>query len=247
MKTFKTLFIVESKLEIRRVNSIFFGVFFPLGMILLMGVIFGKKPAFEGASYTALQQTFGALSTIGICATGLMGLPLAVADYRDKKVLKRFKVTPVSPSMLLFTQVLISFIIAVISTISVFIVASVLFGYRFTGSVAGFLISYLLITLVIYGMGMFLASISPNLKTASLLCSIAYFPMLFLSGATVPYEIMPRTMQQVVNILPLTQGIKMLKNYSLGLPVTGLWFQVAYLGILALICIVVSVKVFKWE
>jgi len=247
MKTFKTMFKVESKLEIRRINSIFFGVCLPLGIIILLGFIYGDKLAFKGANFTKMQQTFGAIATIGICATGLMSLPLTVADYRDKKILKRYKVTPVSPGLLLSVQVLISFIVSVISSIAVFGVASIFFGYRFTGSIIGFLLSYILVTLAIYGIGMLLASVSPNLKVANMLCTLFYFPMLFLSGATVPYEIMPKTMQSVVSILPLTQGIKLLKNYSLGIPVTGLLQQVCLLGGIALICIVVSVKIFKWE
>ena len=41
------------------------------------------------------------LCAISVCAGGLMGLPLVVAEYRERKILKRFQVTPVSPSMLL--------------------------------------------------------------------------------------------------------------------------------------------------
>jgi ABC-2 type transport system permease protein len=71
---------------------------------------------------------------------------------------------------------------------------------------------------MIYSIGMMVAAISPNMKTANLLSSILYFPMLFFSGATLPYEVMPEVMQKVVDFLPLTQGIKLLKGISLGLP-----------------------------
>ena len=52
-----------------------------------------------------MQQSFGAFVAVGICATGLMGLPLTIADYRDKKILKRFKATPVDPGLLLLVQI----------------------------------------------------------------------------------------------------------------------------------------------
>ncbi len=42
--------------------------------------------------------------------------------------------------------------------------------------------------------------------------------MLIFSGATPPYEVMPAALQKVADVLPLTQGIKLLKATSLGLP-----------------------------
>ncbi len=247
MSTFKTMLKVESKITIRSLDSIFFGVFFPVGIVLLLGIIYGNKPAFEGANYTFMQQSFGALITIGICATGLMGIPLVVSDNRDKKILKRFQVTPISPAVLLTVQIFISFIISIVSSAAVYGISAIFFGYRFIGNLGGFLLSYLLVTIAIYSLGMLLASISPNLKVANLLCTLIYFPMLFLSGATVPYEIMPSAMQNVVDVLPLTQGIKLLKGFSLGNDVGSLIFPICLMLGIAIICTVLSLKLFKWE
>lgn len=247
MKAFRTMLKVESKLAIRSLDSIIFGILFPVGIVILLGIIYGNKPAFEGAGYTFMQQSFGAFVAVGICATGLMGLPLTIADYRDKKILKRFKVTPVDPGLLLLVQIVICFAISLVSGTAVFLVASLFFGYIMQGSFISFLVSYMLVTAAVYGLGMLLASISPNIKTANLLCTLVYFPMLFLSGATVPYEIMPKGMQRVVDVLPLTQGIKLLKGFSLGLDVGGLLTPLIIMGGLAIICILASVRLFKWE
>lgn len=247
MKVLRTMIKMEWRLAIRSMDSILFGILFPIGLALILGVIYGDKPAFEGADHTFIQQSFGAVITIGICATGLMGIPLSVADYRHKKILKRYQVTPVSPGMLLFSQVMVQFMIAVISSLGVYLIMKVIFGYRMAGSGLAFLLSYLLVMVTMYGIGMMLASVAPNIKTANLLCTIVYFPMLFLSGATVPYEILPSTMQKVMNILPLTQGIKLLKGFSLGLETEGVWFSVILLVILAGTTIFISIKSFKWE
>ncbi len=247
MKTFSTLFKTEVKLSIRHMDSIIFGVLFPVGIALLLGAIYGSKPAYEGAGYTMLQQSFGAFATIGICATGLMGLPLVLADYRHKKILKRYKVTPVSPSTLLTIQVLLSFMLAVISAACTAVVSITIFGYSMPGSIFKFLLSFLLLTVTIYSMGMLVASLAPNIKTANLACTVLYFPMLFLSGATVPYEIMPKALQSVSNVFPMTQGIKLLKGTSLGLPVGDMVLQIVIMAVISIICIVLSIKYFKWE
>ncbi|MDF2984803.1 MAG: transporter permease [Eubacterium sp.] len=247
MKTFSTLFKTEVKLSIRHLDAILFGVLFPVGIALLLGAIYGSKPAFEGAGYTMLQQSFGAFATIGICATGLMGLPLVLADYRHKKILKHYKVTPVSPSTLLVIQVLISFMLAVISATCTAIVSIAIFGYSMPGSIIKFILSFLLLTVTIYSIGMLVASLAPNIKIANLACTLLYFPMLFLSGATVPYEIMPGALQSVSDIFPMSQGIKLLKAASLGLPVGDMFIQIVIMAVISIICIALSIKFFKWE
>jgi ABC-2 type transport system permease protein len=247
MKAFKAMLKMESKLTLRGMDSIFFGVLFPMGLALILGIIYGNKPAYEGADYTFIQQSFGAVISIGICATGLMGIPLSVSEYRHRKILKRFRVTPVSPGLLLFTQMTVQLMIAVLSSLGVFTVMKLFFGYRMEGSFAGFVLSYLLVMFAIYGLGMMLGSVAPNVKTANLLCSLVYFPMLFLSGATVPYEVMPPVMQRVTNVLPLTQGIKLLKGFSLGMEPENLVLSIAVMAGLAVVTTIISIKFFRWE
>lgn len=101
MKTFRTMLKNEIKLSLRDMNMIIFAICIPLTVLIILGIIYGNKPAFEGAEYTFLEQSFGALTTISICAGGVMGLPLVISDYRNRKILKRFKVTPVSLVMIL--------------------------------------------------------------------------------------------------------------------------------------------------
>ncbi len=247
MKSFSTLFKTEFKIALRTLDAILFGILFPIGIALLLGFIYGDKLAYEGANYTMLQLSFGAFVSIGICATGLMGLPLAIADYRHRKILKRFKVTPISPSKLLIVQVVNSFLLAVISAVSTYLVAKFVFGYVMLGSGGKFILTFLLVTLTVYSMGVLIASIAPNIKMANLICTLVYFPMLFLSGATVPYEIMPKALQNISDILPFTQSIKLLKGVSLGEPTNDLMFQLLLMIGISVICILGSLKFFKWE
>jgi ABC-2 type transport system permease protein len=58
---------------------------------------------------------------------------------------------------------------------------------------------------------------------------------------------MPQGLQKIVDILPLTQGIKLLKAASLGLPKEGVIFPIIMMCLLALLCIGISIKFFRWE
>ncbi|HEX2946964.1 MAG TPA: ABC transporter permease [Clostridia bacterium] len=247
MSAFRTMLLTEGKLVLRGFDVVFFGVLMPVIVAVILGLIMGGKPAYEGAGFTFMEQSFGALAAIGICAEGLMGFPLVVADYRHRKILKRFKVTPVSPALLLFVQCVINFAVTLISLLFVYAACALMFGYRMSGSPVEFILAYGLVILAIFGIGMMLASVAPDLKTANMLCSLVYFPMLLFSGATIPYEIMPSGVQKVMDFLPLTQGIKLLKAVSLGAVTDHLLFQILLMAAFAVVCTAISIKFFKWE
>ena len=107
MRTFRTMLKNEMKLSLRDMNMVIFAICIPLVVLVIIGIIYGNKPAFDEAGYTFLEQSFGAVTTIAVCAGGVMGLPLVVSDYGSKNILKRFKVTPISPAMILTVQVVI--------------------------------------------------------------------------------------------------------------------------------------------
>ncbi|MPN35111.1 hypothetical protein SDC9_182606 [bioreactor metagenome] len=176
-----------------------------------------------------------------------MGLPLVVSDYRSRKILKRFKVTPTSPVLILAVQVVIYALYSIISLILVYATGAIFFGYHLYGSWLQFLGAYLLVMLSMFSIGLLVGGIAPNMKIASVAASLLYFPMLIFSGATLPYEVMPAALQKVADILPLTQGIKLLKAASLGLPIDRVFIPMIVIIVIAVIGITISLRFFKWE
>ena len=247
MKTFKTMLKTELKLSLRGMDMFIFAICMPVVVIVLLGIIYGDKPAFADAEYTFLQQSFGAVSTIAICAGGLMGLPLVVSDYRNRKILKRLKVTPVKPITILLVEITIYCIYSLVSLALIYLVAFLFFDFQIIGSFWQFFLSFVLVMLSMFRIGMMVGGIAPNMKIASTVASILYFPMLIFSGATLPYEIMPNALQNFANILPLTQGIKLLKGTALGLPIDNIIFPIGLMVVIIVICTTVSLKFFKWE
>lgn len=247
MKTFKTMLKTELKLSLRGMDMFIFAICMPVVVIVLLGIIYGDKPAFADAEYTFLQQSFGAVSTIAICAGGLMGLPLVVSDYRNRKILKRLKVTPVKPITILLVEITIYCIYSLVSLALIYLVAFLFFDFQIIGSFWQFFLSFVLVMLSMFSIGMMVGGIAPNMKIASTVASILYFPMLIFSGATLPYEIMPNALQNFANILPLTQGIKLLKGTALGSPIDNIIFPIGLMVVIIVICTTVSLKFFKWE
>lgn len=247
MKSFVTLLKNELKLNIRNMNMVIFAVIMPLIILVILGFIYGTKPAAEGAAYTFMEQSFGALCCISICAGGLMGLPLVVSEYRERKILKRFQVTPVSPSKLLLVEFTIYVIYCIISMLTLFPASMLFWKIKIHGSFLLFLGSWLLTMVSTLSIGLLIGGIAKNMKSASVIACILYFPMLIFSGATLPFEVMPTVMQKIISIFPLTQGIQLMKATFLGLPVENVMLPVAVMSAVTIICFGITVKCFKWE
>ena len=71
--------------------------------------------------------------------------------------------------------------------------------------------------------------------------------MLIFSGATLPFEVMPETMQKIVQFFPMTQGIQLMKATFLGTPFHNIWLPVLVMLGVTILCFSVAVKCFKWE
>ncbi|WP_125144515.1 ABC transporter permease [Clostridium transplantifaecale] len=247
MNKFITMLKTELKLSFRGIDMIIFAICMPVVVTALMGIIYGGKPASPGADYTFLEQSFGAVSTIAVCAGGVMGLPLVISDYRQKKILKRFKITPSSPVLLLSVQVSIYMIYSLIALALVYLVSTLFFGMRLKGDFFPFIGTFFLVMLSMFSIGMMVGGVSPNAKIAGILASLLYFPMLIFSGATLPYEVMPPVLQKLAGVLPLTQGIKLLKATSLGLPLENVTVPLIVMVVIAVVCGGISLLFFKWE
>ena len=247
MKAFNAMLKTELKLSLRGMDMLIYAICMPLVVLVILGIIFGSKPAFAGASYTFLEQSFGALAAISICAGGVMGLPLVISDYRGRKILKRFKVTSVSPALILLVQLVIYTLYSLVSLVLLYAVGAIFFGLRLRGSLSQFIGGYLLVLVSMFSIGMMVGGIARDTKIAGVIASILYFPMLIFSGATLPYEVMPPVMQKAADFMPLTQGIKLLKAASLGLPAENVLLPIVIMTVLAVVCVIVAIKFFGWE
>ncbi|MGN1160348.1 MAG: ABC transporter permease [Lachnospiraceae bacterium] len=245
MKRFLKLYMIEQKLSLRSGDMLVFGVAMPVGIMILITMIAGNKMAGEG--YTYLESSFASLIAVGICASAFMGIPLTIADYRDKKILKHFFTTPCSPVWILGSDVLCCAGTAILSALSVSLVSGVFLGYEMRGSIPAFIGAWLLTLTSMFSIGLLMASLCRTVKSVNAVTSLVYFPMLFLSGATIPYELFPTGLQKVSDILPLTQGIKLMKVVSMGLETDSTGKIVLLLVGITVICGLISVKTFQWE
>ena len=127
------------------------------------------------------------------------------------------------------------------------VTAIIVFGYRMEGKLSVFIGAWLLTLVSMFSIGLLAAALCRTTKSLNVATTLLYFPMLFLSGATIPYELFPKGIQIVADVLPLGIGIDLMKAASMGQDMSGRMMNIIILSVIAVICSVFSVKSFRWE
>ena len=159
---------------------------------------------------------------------------------------ERLRVTPVSPVFVLGVELSMYVVYCIVSLVTLAAV-SLLWGVRLHGSLPAFLGSWALTMLSTLSVGMLVGGVAKDVKQASVIASILYFPMLIFSGTTLPLEVMPTAMQKVVSFFPLTQSLTMMKNAFLGIGMGNILVPVCVMLGLTALCTALAVRFFRWE
>lgn len=236
---------VELKLKLREPVGTFFTLVFPVLLLFLFGSIYGNEPSpFLGNRGNVDSSVPGYIAMI-IGTTGMIGLPIALSVYRENGILRRFRATPLTPITILSAQVLVNLAIALVGM--AFLIIAGLFIYDLTLPEAPFstLLAVIVSGLSFLSVGFVLASLMPTATAAQAVGMALYFPMLFLSGAGLPRQLLPQSLVDFSQFLPLTHVVTLLQD---------LWFgngwNVTALLVLAGITVVataVSIRTFRWE
>ena len=244
MKRFWRIYSVEQKIFFRSPDVILFCLAMPLVVFILITMIVGKKDAAD-SGLTYLQSAYVALSTVGICCSAFMSIPIIIVECRSQGVLRRMYCSPCSPARLLACDALCSGVIAALSTL-ILTLAAVVFGYRMQGNILVYIVLWLLTMISMFSIGLMVASLCRTTKSMNVVTSLLYFPMLLFSGATIPLEVFPAWFQAVAKLMPLGVGIDLLKSVSMGC-YDSITVPVITLITIAVLCGTVAVKTFRWE
>ena len=245
MKRFWNMYRVEQRIFFRSPDVILFCLAMPLVVFLVISMITGEKSAAD-SGLTYLQSSYVALSTVGICCSAFMSIPITMVELRSQGILRRMYCSPCSPARLLACDTICSGVIAVVSTLILSVAAVLFFGYRMQGNVFVYIAVWLLTMISMFSIGLMVASLCRTTKSMNVVTSLLYFPMLLFSGATIPAEVFPGVLRAVAGWMPLGAGIRLLKSVSIGC-YDHIVMPMAIRTAIAVICGTVAVKTFRWE
>lgn len=247
MRSFFSLFVFELRLFLRNVVNLLFVLLFPSGMLLLFGSIYGNEPSALFGGNGTIDVSVPSYICMIVAVTGLMSLPITLCTYRQNKVLKRLQATPLRSGAILGVHFAVNLFMTLIGVALLLALAFLMYDIAFTGVWWAVLLVALLVIISIFSIGVLIASVFRSAKTAIAVANIVYFPMLFLSGASVPIELMPDGVRKVAQALPLTHAVTAMKAVWLNKPLDDWLLSVIVLGAVSIVCIITAVCSFRWE
>jgi ABC-2 type transport system permease protein len=247
MKSLLKMTWIEAKLFLREPVGAFFTLIFPLMMLFLFGSIYGNVPTQYFGGRGTVDISVPAYVAMIIATTSLVGLTITMAAYREKGVLRRLRTTPVSPLVVLAAQVIVLFMMTAIGMILLVVAGRLVYQMRFDGDAISVIVGFILCCGSFFALGFVLAGLMPTARTAQVVGMVLLYPMLFLSGAGFPRELLPESILKISRFLPLTYVVTLLRGLWIG----DSWSQhltevLVLLGMLVL-GVILSVKTFRWE
>lgn len=216
-------------------------------LLLIFGMVYGNEPSEMFGGQGTVDVMLPSFVGLVFAGTGFISLPVAVSGSRERGELRRYKMTPLSPMSFLAADVIMYFLISVIGMAIVLMIGR--FGYdsRFTGNVLLLLYGFVLSGLAVFAIGLFIASVSRTAKIAQTVGMVIGFPMMFLSGASVPVEFMPDAMDKVVKAMPLSYSVSMMRDIWDGAGFADLKGDSIVLIAVAVVFTALTAVIFKWD
>ncbi len=160
-------------------------VFPPLVMLILAGV-FGTH-ATVGFGWQNPEHYYVAASLgVPVIALALVGLPVTLASYRERGVLRRLEAFGVTPAKLIGAQATVTGGLIVIGAVAVLAVAAPTYGIPHIAHPVQVLVGLTAgtITLILIGIAVGLAV--PSARSAQAIGLLAFFPLYLLGGGGPP-------------------------------------------------------------
>jgi ABC-type multidrug transport system permease subunit len=199
----------------------------------------------NGARY--IDFLFPGLLGMSLMGTGLWAIGFAVADMRQRKVLKRFLVTPMQRSSFLasFLSSRLIFLAAELAVITAFGVWALRVPLR--TSLIEFVIMCTLGALAFSAIGLLVASRAKTIEGVSGLLNLVMIPMWLGSGVFFSYERFPEQLHPVLRALPLTALNDALRGGMIdGAGLVTVLPEMGVLMVWTVVSFALALRIFRW-
>ncbi|GAB1819256.1 ABC transporter permease [Herbidospora sp. RD11066] len=203
----------------------------------------------EDDSLAAIQYVTPGLLSWAIAMGAAFGAAATLVTWREKRILRRLRLAPVSTASVVGARVLVSVVIALIQMAIFLTVASLpFFGLQLSD--AWWMAIPLIIagTLTFMAIGMVAGGLAKSAEAAAGISNLIVLPMAFLSGSFIPLDSAPGWLQTISNVFPLkhlNQGMidVMVRGQSAVSVLPELGIVLAF----GLVIGAIAVKIFRWD
>ena len=229
----------ELRLVLREPLVLAFVFAFPIVTVLVIAGSFGADDAPTFAGVDPSQWYVASYLSVVIAAIGLVMVPVHLAGYRERGVLRRFTAAGFPRWSFAVAELVVGVLLTLVASAVLLLVAGLAYGLPPVESPVATAVAVLLGAVAFTSLGLLLGAVVPNARAAQGIGLLAFFPSFLLGGGGPPPDAMSSAMRQVAKVLPLTHVTDAIREPWLGLG-TGAWH-------LAVVAVVLVLSVLGWR
>lgn len=236
---------LELKLFLREPLTVLFAVVLPLMVLFVMGGVFGNvadADVYRGVG--PMTYYLPAYVALVAASVGLISLPTHLASNRELGVLKRYRASSIPASVVVGSQVAVTFVISMVSALILIAAAVPVYDLPAPASFPMVIAGFVLVALLFSALGVLLGAVLPSSRAAQALGVMLWFLMLMVGGAGPPPEVLTGAMGTVGDFTPLRHAIRAMQDGWLNLDAGNSWLVVA---VVMLFSGAAAVYFFRWE
>lgn len=252
MKPLRKLTLIELKLFVREPLAVIFAFAFPFFVLFVLAGVFGNEV--DPADSEGMEVWRGVGPTdyyvpayVGLvmASVGLISLPLRIAGYRERGVLKRFRAAGTPLLVLLGAHVAVFFVTSAIGGLAIALTGRVVYGSPLPTAVLQVAAAFVVSGCAFAAIGVLLGAVLPTARAAQGAGLALFFVMMFISGAGPPRGVLTGPMYAAGTALPLTHVVLLLQGPWLDLG----WDWPAFLAVMAFFggAAALGLRFFRWE
>jgi len=170
----------------------------------------------------------------------------AIVRERERGTIEQLIVTPIRSYELIVGKILPYALVALLITGEILVSGTLLFGVPIKGSLPLLISVSCLFLLSALGIGLLISTVANTQQEAFLLTFLTMFPSVFLAGMIYPIAAMPRILQWISGVIPLTYFLVVVRGIVIkGVGVPAISSQIIALAIFGAVLIVLASARFR--
>jgi ABC-2 type transport system permease protein len=203
MSALTTLAGTEVRLLTREWAAMVFAFAFPPLFMLVLAGVFGTEDDMGGTGVSGTDYYIAAYMGVPMAALALVGLPVMLASYRERDVLRRFEAFGVPTGRVVLAQAVVTAGLIVVAAGLVVATAAPIYGLPAVEDPLGVAAGFAAGTVTMLALGVALGLLVPTARAAQALGMLVFMPMWLLGGGGPPRDIMSGPMANISDVLPL--------------------------------------------
>jgi ABC-2 type transport system permease protein len=229
----RRLLTTELRLIGRDPMTLTFVLMFPIVSMLIIGGSFGTEPD-EVFPVNPSHWYVASYFSVVIGATGLIMLPVRIATYRERGVLRRFAAAGFPRWSFAVAQMAVGLTAIAVSGAVLLIAAAPVYGVPAVDDPVQVLVGVVIGSVTFVSLGVLLGTLLPSARAAQAVGLMLFFPSFLLGVGGPPPAVMSDALAEIADKLPLAMVNDVVRQGWLGLgDATGTLATVGALGIVA--------------